>query len=212
MPLAVEQLQLGPFGTNCYLVRASEEAAGTVVVDPGAEVAAIEAALDRLGATCEGILLTHSHFDHFGALAELQAATGAPVWLPEGELDAFSNPAAYYPGMPIPAYTGASAALAGGETVELAGISFEVTPVPGHSPGHIAYYADGCLFSGDVLFHGSVGRTDLPFGDWDLLLGSIQRLLEAYPPETIVHSGHGPATTLGAERDRNPFLAELRVS
>ena len=84
--------------------------------------------------------------------------------------------------------------------------------MPGHSPGHVAYYADGALFSGDVLFAGSVGRTDLPFGDWDTLLDSIRRLADAYPPETTVYPGHGPPTTLGQELARNPFLAELRAS
>ena len=101
--------------------------------------------------------------------------------------------------------------LAGGETIEVAGISFEVVAVPGHSPGHLAYYADGALLSGDVLFAGSVGRTDLPRGDWDELLASIRALAERFPPETVVYSGHGPATTLGAELERNPFLAELRA-
>jgi hydroxyacylglutathione hydrolase len=102
--------------------------------------------------------------------------------------------------------------LEGGEKLEVAGISFEAALVPGHSPGHLAYHADGCLFSGDVLFAGSVGRTDLPFGDWDTLLDSIRSLVERYPPDTVVYSGHGPPTTLGAELARNPFLAELRTS
>src|SRR3989337_2280817 len=104
-----------------------------------------------------------------------------------------------------------AALVRGGETVDAAGISFQVRHVPGHSPGHVSYYADGCLFSGDVLFAGSVGRTDLPFGDWDALLESIRSLAAAYPPETIVYSGHGPPTTLGDELARNPFLAELRA-
>lgn len=212
MPLAVEQLQLGPVGTNCYVVRASEEAAEAVVIDPGAEVETITSTLARLGAECAGILLTHSHFDHFGALAELEAATGSPVWLPAGELDVFARPLEYFPSFPVPAYEGASTPLAGGETVALAGVSFGVTPVPGHSPGHVAYYAEGCLFSGDVLFAGSVGRTDVPFGDWDALLESIRRLADAYPPETVVYAGHGAPTTLGTELARNPFLAELRAS
>ncbi len=212
MSLAVQQLQLGPIGTNCYLVRASEDATEAVVIDPGADVATITSALAQLRVECAGILLTHSHFDHFGALAELEAATGAPVWLPQGELDVFARPLEYFPSFPVPAYEGAATPLAGGETVDLAGLTFEVTFVPGHSPGHLAYYTDGCLFSGDVLFDGSVGRVDLPFGDWDTLLESILRLTEAYPPATVVYSGHGPATTLGAELDRNPFLAELRAS
>jgi len=101
--------------------------------------------------------------------------------------------------------------LNGGETITAAGVSFEVLSVPGHSPAHLAYHADGCLFSGDVLFAGSVGRTDLPGADWDTLLASIRMLLDSYPPETVVYSGHGPVTTLGEELARNPFLADLRV-
>ena len=99
----------------------------------------------------------------------------------------------------------------GDETIELGGISFETIQVPGHSPGHLAFYADLCLFSGDVLFAGSVGRTDLPMADWETLLESIRTLVDRFPPETVVYSGHGPPTTLGAELARNPFLAELRA-
>jgi glyoxylase-like metal-dependent hydrolase (beta-lactamase superfamily II) len=114
------------------------------------------------------------------------------------------------PGVQLRPYT-PDVLLHGGETLELAGITFETLRVPGHSPAHLAYYADGCLFSGDVVFAGSVGRTDLPFADWDTLLESIRTLAERFPPETIVYSGHGPPTTLGAELARNPFLAELRA-
>jgi hydroxyacylglutathione hydrolase len=212
MSLAIDQLSLGQIGTNCYLVRARRDAKEAVVIDPGDEAAEIERALESLGAACVAILLTHSHYDHFGALAQLADATGAPVWLPEGELDVFRRPDVFFPSIPIPPYTGEATLLSGGETVDAAGISFQVRHVPGHSPGHLAYYADGALFSGDVLFSGSVGRTDLPFGDWDTLLESIRSLAEAYPPETAVYSGHGPATTLGEELARNPFLSELRAS
>jgi hydroxyacylglutathione hydrolase len=211
MPLAVDQLSLGQIGTNCYLVRADRDAKQAVVIDPGDEAAVIERALAAQGAACTAILLTHSHFDHFGALAELAASTGAPVWLPEGELDVFRRPDVFFPGQSIEAYTGEATLLSGGETVDAAGISFQVRQVPGHSPGHLSYYADGALFSGDVLFSGSVGRVDLPFGDWETLLESIRSLTDAYPPETVVLSGHGPATTLGDELARNPFLAELRA-
>jgi hydroxyacylglutathione hydrolase len=212
MSLAIDQLSLGQIGTNCYLVRADRDAEEAVVIDPGDEAAEIERSLAAHGAACAGILLTHSHYDHFGALAELATSTGAPVWLPEGELDVFRRPDVFFPSIPIPPYTGEATLLSGAETVDAAGISFQVRHVPGHSPGHLAYYADGALFSGDVLFSGSVGRTDLPFGDWDTLLESIRSLAEAYPPETGVYSGHGPATTLGEELARNPFLAELRAS
>jgi glyoxylase-like metal-dependent hydrolase (beta-lactamase superfamily II) len=211
MTLAVDQLSLGQIGTNCYLVRADRSATAAVVVDPGAEAAEIRLSLARSGATCAGILLTHSHYDHIGALADLAEGTGAPVWLPQGELDVFRRPNDFFPGISVPAYTGEATLLAGGETVEVAGISFQVLHVPGHSPGHVSYYADSCLFSGDVLFAGSVGRTDLPFGDWETLVESIRSMVNAYPPETVVYSGHGPPTTLGDELARNPFLAELRT-
>jgi len=211
MSLAIDQLSLGQIGTNCYLVRADRDAKETVVIDPGDEAAEIERALASHGASCAAILLTHSHYDHFGALAALAESSGAPVWLPEGELDVFRRPGDFFPGVSMRAYDGDATLLAGGETVEAAGISFQVRHVPGHSPGHLSYYAAGALFSGDVLFSGSVGRTDLPFGDWETLLESIRSLADAYPPETIVLSGHGPATTLGDELARNPFLAELRA-
>jgi hydroxyacylglutathione hydrolase len=212
--LAVDQLSLGAIGTNCYIVRRDGAAGEAVVIDPGADIAGIRLGLDRAGARCAGILLTHSHYDHIGALAELAEATKAPVWLPEGELDVFRRPNDFFGGLGISirGYEGASALLRGGERIEAAGTTFEVTAVPGHSPGHLAYFSDGCLFSGDVLFAGSVGRTDLPFGDWSALLESIRVLADAYPPETIVYPGHGPATTLGAELARNPFLEELRAS
>ena len=193
MALAVDQLSLGQIGTNCYLVRADRSATTAVVVDPGADAAEIRLSLARSGATCAGILLTHSHYDHIGALADLAEGTGAPVWLPQGELDVFRRPNDFFPGISVRAYEGEATLLAGGETVEPAGISFQVLHVPGHSPGHVSYYADGCLFSGDVLFAGSVGRTDLPFGDWETLVESIRSLTDAYPPETVVYSGHGPA-------------------
>jgi hydroxyacylglutathione hydrolase len=211
MALAVDQLSLGQIGTNCYLVRAERGAAEAVVVDPGADAPQIRLELARSGASCAAILLTHSHYDHFGALADLADGTGAPVWLPEGEVDVFRRPADFYSGIPLRPYGGEATLLSGGETVEAAGIPFQVRHVPGHSPGHLAYYADRCLFSGDVLFSGSVGRTDLPFGDWDALLDSIRSLVESYPPDTAVYSGHGPVTTLDAELARNPFLAELRA-
>ena len=211
MALAVDQLSLGQIGTNCYLVRAERGAPDAVVIDPGADAAEIRLQLARASARCAGILLTHSHYDHFGALADLAEGTGAPVWLPEGEVDVFRRPADFFPGIPMRPYEGEATLVSGGETVEVGGISFQVTHVPGHSPGHLAYYADRSLFSGDVLFAGSVGRTDLPFGDWDTLLDSIRSLVDAYPPETAVYSGHGPVTTLGTELARNPFLAELRA-
>jgi glyoxylase-like metal-dependent hydrolase (beta-lactamase superfamily II) len=212
VPLAVDRHELGPIGTNCYVVRVDRTAAEAVVVDPSGDATELRLELARIGATCAAILLTHTHWDHIFGLADLAEGTEAPVYAPALERDVLADPSTYYSGVgvPIRAWT-PEHLLSGGETVEAAGIAFEVVPVPGHSPGHLAYYADGCLFSGDVLFAGSVGRTDLPFGDWDTLIASIRALVDRFPPETIVYSGHGPQTTLGDEMARNPFLAELRT-
>jgi glyoxylase-like metal-dependent hydrolase (beta-lactamase superfamily II) len=211
VPLAVDGYELGPIGTNGYVVRADREATEAVVVDPGGGAAELRLELAGMGTTCVAIFVTHTHWDHLGAVADLAEGTGAPVYAPVLERDVLERPNDYYTqlGVAIRGWQ-PEHELAGGETVEAAGISFEVVHVPGHSPGHLAYYADGALFSGDVLFAGSVGRTDLPHSDWDTLLESIRKLVEQYPPETVVYSGHGPPTTLGDELARNPFLAELR--
>jgi hydroxyacylglutathione hydrolase len=208
--LAVDRYELGPVGTNCYVVRTSSTASEAVVVDPGAEAAALRLELARLGTRCSAILVTHTHYDHIGGVADLAEGVGAPVHVSAAEAPVLAAPDQFYPGMAIRPWD-AEVKLAGDETLELAGITFETSSVPGHSPGHVAFHADGALFSGDVLFAGSVGRTDLPFSDWDTLVESIRALLERYPPDTVVYSGHGPPTTLGAERDRNPFLTALRA-
>ena len=210
--LAVDRYELGPIGTNCYVVRASRDAAEAVVIDPSGDAAQLRLELARMAATSAAILITHGHWDHLLAVADLAEGTGAPVYMAEDERALLENLPDLVPqGVLARGYT-ADTFLRGGETLELAGIEFETLPVPGHSPAHLAYHAGGCLFSGDVLFARSVGRTDLPGGDWDTLVESIRMLGERFPPETVVYSGHGPPTTLGAELDRNPFLAELRAS
>jgi hydroxyacylglutathione hydrolase len=209
--LVVDRYDLGPIGTNCYVVRAGRSAPEAVVVDPGGEGPRLHRELDELKARCAAILITHGHWDHLGAVADLAEATGAPVYMAEEErvlledVNSFTPPA-----VELRPYT-PDVMLQGDESLDLAGIAFETLRVPGHSPAHLAYYADGCLFSGDVLFQGSVGRTDLPGADWDTLVESIRALAERYPPGTVVYSGHGPETTLGTELTRNPFLAELRA-
>lgn len=212
MSLVVDRYELGPIGTNCYVVRASRTAGEAVVIDPGGNAAELQLELARLGARCAAILITHGHWDHLGGVADLAEGTGAPVYMAEEERALLENlPELVPPGVPARAYT-ADTFLRGDETLELAGITFETLSVPGHSPAHLAFHADGCLFSGDVLFAGSVGRTDLPGANHDTLVESLRMLTERFPPETVVYSGHGPLTTLGAELDRNPFLAPLRTS
>jgi glyoxylase-like metal-dependent hydrolase (beta-lactamase superfamily II) len=213
MGLEVVQLPLGAFQSNCYVVRraGAEEA---VVVDPGwpGEGGRV---LDALGsARCRAILVTHGDLDHVGAVAELAAATGAPVHAPEAERDSLERPVDYRPyGGPVqPEAHPPEVGLRGDETLELAGVSFQTIRVPGHTRGHVAFAAEGCVFSGDVLFAGSVGRTDRPDGDWDALLASVGRLMELLPPETVVYPGHGPATTLERELATNPFLGDLRTA
>jgi glyoxylase-like metal-dependent hydrolase (beta-lactamase superfamily II) len=204
---------VGPVQENCYFVRLPG-ADRAVIVDPGDEAERLLHALAELQiTTVDAILLTHTHFDHVGAVAPVARATGAPVYCPELETQVLADINSYvrWPGFgPFESYD-ADHTVKGGETLELAGLQFEVSFVPGHSPGHVAYALRGhdAIFSGDVLFQGSVGRVDLPGGDWPTLLASIQQLLDAYPGETTVYPGHMGLTTLGAERDTNPFLREL---
>jgi hydroxyacylglutathione hydrolase len=211
VPLVVDTYPLGPIQTNCYVVRRERGSAEAAIVDPGADAAQLRLELAKLGARCAAILVTHGHYDHLGGVADLAEGTGAPVYMPEGErqtLEQFRDfaPAAF-PGRSWTPDT----LLDGGETVTVAGIDFEVVAIPGHSPAHIAYYTDGHLFSGDLLFAGSVGRVDIPGADWDTLLASVRTLADTYDRETIIYPCHGPTTTLGRELDRNPFLAELRA-
>jgi glyoxylase-like metal-dependent hydrolase (beta-lactamase superfamily II) len=211
MSLDVVRIPLGPIETNCYLVRRAG-AAATVVVDPGADATELRLELARRGAQCAAILLTHGHWDHLGAVADLAEGTGAAVHMAESERQLLEETGDHVPaGIHLRPYT-PDVLLTGGETLELADVSFETLSVPGHSPGHLTYATNGALFSGDVLFAGSVGRTDLPGADWATLLSSIGMLLERFPPETVVYPGHGPETTLGVELATNPFLAELRAA
>lgn len=204
---------VGPVQENCFIVRRKGADSG-LVIDPGEEAQRLIEAIDSLGLrTVDAILITHTHFDHIGAVAPLATATGAPVYCPEREVGVLANIMDYvpWPGFgPFESYE-ADETVKGGETLSLAGLELDVLFTPGHSPGHVTYAIkdEGALFSGDVLFNGSVGRVDLPGGDWTTLLGSIDSLMSAFPPATTVYPGHMGTTTLGNERDTNPFLREL---
>jgi hydroxyacylglutathione hydrolase len=207
--LVVDTYPLGPYQANCYVVRKERGAPEAVVIDPGADAPHLRLELAGLGTSCAAILVTHTDVDHIGGVADLAEGTGAEVWAPAGEVEALRE-GVTRGGMRVrphdPAHT-----VSGGDTLSAAGIAFEVADVPGHSPGHVAFHAEDCLFAGDLLFAGSVGRVDLPGGDWDTLLESVRALLARYPEDTVVYPGHGPATTLGGELARNPYLAELRA-
>ena len=206
------QLQVGPFAVNCYIVRraGAEEA---VVVDPGWDATAIRLELARKNARCAAIVITHGDVDHLGAVADLAEGTAAPVHMAEDERERLERINDYGPaqlGVALRSYT-PDVLLQGDETLELAGVSFETLRVPGHTAGHLAFAAEDALFSGDVLFAGSVGRTDRPGSSWETLLDSIRTLVDRFPPETVVYPGHGPPTTIGRELESNPFLRELRA-
>jgi hydroxyacylglutathione hydrolase len=210
--LDVRSFTVGQFRENCYIVR-RPEAPEALLIDPGDEAELLIEAVDALSVSIPAILITHTHIDHIGAVAALARHTAAPVYCPAiergvlADIDASVRPF----GMSGFESYEADELLGGGERLELAGLAIDVHHTPGHSPGHLTYAlpAHETLLDGDVLFRGSVGRVDLPGGDWATLLDSISGLIGAYPPQTQVLPGHGAPTTLGAERESNPFLTEL---
>jgi glyoxylase-like metal-dependent hydrolase (beta-lactamase superfamily II) len=210
--LDVRAFTVGPVQENSYIVRADAQSTRAVIIDPGEEAERLLAAAESLGVEIEAILITHCHFDHIGAVAPIARATGAPVYCPEIERPVLADVMSWVPpGFgPFESYE-ADHTVSGGERLSLAGLDIEVLSTPGHSPGHVTYAVSGALLSGDVLFQGSVGRVDLPGGDWATLEHSIEGLLRAHPRETVVYPGHMGVTTLGREYDTNPFLSELRA-
>jgi hydroxyacylglutathione hydrolase len=208
----VRMFTVGMVGENCFLAR-GDGSDRALIVDPGDEAERILRPVEELGLTVEAVLVTHTHFDHIGAVAPVARATGAPVYCPKLEVPVLADIMSYvpWPGFgPFESYQ-ADETVEGGERLELAGFTIDVLSTPGHSPGHVSYSIadERALFSGDVLFQGSVGRTDLPGGDWATLARSIAMLLDTLSPETKVFPGHMGLTTLGQERATNPFLQEL---
>jgi hydroxyacylglutathione hydrolase len=208
----VRMFTVGLVQENCFIVR-RDGADSALIVDPGDEGPRILRAVEELGLKVEGIFVTHCHFDHVGAVAPVAKATGAPVWVSEIERPVLADIMSYVPFAGFGPYESYEAdhTLKGGERLELAGFEIDVLFTPGHSPGHLTYSIPDelAIFSGDVLFQGSVGRVDLPGGDWGTLLGSIGGLVDSLPEDTTVYPGHMGITSLGAERRTNPFLAEL---
>jgi hydroxyacylglutathione hydrolase len=221
----VRSFPVGPIQENAYIVRAGADSTSGLLIDPGEEPQRLLDAADALGVKIEAILLTHCHFDHIGAVAPIAKATGAPVYCPEIERPLLTDVMRWVPpGFgPFESWD-PEHTLKGGERLELAGLEIEVIFTPGHSPGHLTYAITPAasvaqpddaqppaLLSGDVLFKGSVGRVDLPGGDWATLERSIATLMERFPSQSAVYPGHMGITTLGAELQSNPFLTELRA-
>jgi len=211
----VRSFTVGPVQENTYLLRTDSQATRALMIDPGDEPARLLAAVEQLGLTVEAILLTHTHFDHVGAVAPVARQTGAPVYCPKLEVGVLADIMSFvpWPGFgPFESYD-ADETVAGGEHLQLAGFEIDVLFTPGHSPGHVTYAieddAQPVLVSGDVLFQGSIGRTDLPGADPRTLLDSIAALLDRFGDETLVLPGHMGTTTLGRERATNPFLQGL---
>jgi hydroxyacylglutathione hydrolase len=209
----VRAFSVGPIQENAYIVRSSPEAKRALMIDPGEEPQRLLDAASALGAQIEAILITHCHFDHVGAVAPIAKATGAPVYCPELETGVLADITKWtMPGFgPFESWQ-AEHTVKGGERLQLADLDIEVMFTPGHSPGHVTYAIDGALLSGDVLFQGSVGRVDLPGGDWETLERSIGELMGRFERETVVYPGHMGVTSLGREWDTNPFLSELRAA
>lgn len=207
--LEIRKFSLGPLQTNCYLV-GCDETMQAAVIDPSWNGSGISAAAEDDGWQITHILLTHSHFDHVGGLADLKAATGAPVYIhPEAvEMLGQANMLASLFGMTIKSPPPPDELLAAGQIIEVGRLKLHTLFTPGHAPGHVSFHLPDyqVVFDGDVLFRGSIGRYDFPDSDYDTLMNSIQQQLLTLPDETRVFSGHGPETTIGEEKRHNPFL------
>jgi glyoxylase-like metal-dependent hydrolase (beta-lactamase superfamily II) len=208
-----EVLPVGMLACNCSIV-GDETTGEAVVIDPGDEVERVQEILTRHGLKAKYIVATHAHIDHVAGIEKLQRASGAAVLMHEGDLPLYQNLAvqAAWLGVRPPGMVEVDQFLGEGDALRWGSLQLEVLHTPGHSPGSLSLHLPGehrRIFSGDTLFQGSIGRTDLWGGSFDQILRSIQETLLRFPDETPVYPGHGPTTTIGEERECNPFLQGL---
>lgn len=204
--MIIRKLVVGPLASNCYIV-GSESTHEGMIIDPADEVENILKTVQTLGLKIKVIVLTHGHPDHVGALKPVKEATGAEVAAHSDDAEWIQNqPLSMVFGPAYPTPDAPDRLLHGGDVIDIGDLSFSIIHTPGHSPGGICLLGQGVLFSGDTLFNSGIGRYDLPGGDYDRLIDSLQAKLMPLPAETIVHPGHGPETTIGTERQSNPFL------
>ena len=204
--MIVKKLEVGPFASNCYIVGSEANKEG-VIIDPGADAEEILKNVRKLGLNTKLIVLTHSHIDHIGALKEVKEATGAEVAIHTDEAKSLQEGSlATMFGLSYPPPPPPDRLLKGGDSIDFGDLHLLVLHTPGHSPGGICLLGEGVVFSGDTLFNYGIGRTDFPGGSYSQLLNSIHTKLMILPDNTVVCPGHGPDTTIGAERSGNPFL------
>lgn len=209
MALNIKTIIVGPFEVNCYLVW-DDQSADAVIIDPGADDDHIIKAIEQAGCTPRAILLTHGHGDHIAAVAAVKEHYNIPLYVGDGEEKLLSSPSANVSamlGIPIVA-PAPDVKLKDEDVVSLGSLRFLALLTPGHSPASICYLheRDGVLFCGDALFQGSIGRTDLPGGSFEVLMESIRAKILTLPDSVVCYPGHGPRTTVGAERRSNPFI------
>lgn len=208
--MVIDSVTVGPLQENCYLVVCAETREA-LVIDPGDEPNKIIDMVEYNKSVVKLIVCTHGHWDHVLGVRGVQEITGAPFWMPENDWELLARDAHEHKAMmvgstvePVPP---PDEFLSGGQTVDVGKFNFKVMNTPGHSPAHVSLYYDGHVFSGDCLFAGGIGRTDLPYANQDVLLNSLRAELLVLPDATVVYPGHGPRTTIGQERGGNPWLS-----